>query len=339
MSSVLHVTNGDSAGRLLQASDIGGDVLAWRDVLHEGPVPAGLDLDQLRETRAQFLSKSGLGDLESIQRDFAERDDTLRRFADYDEVVLWFEWDLYDQLQLIQLLDFFAGRSLDELSDTRTSLSLVGFAGYLGTLSVDAFPGLMDGRKPVSAAMLALGRNAWGAFRESDPRKIHDLQQGDMSSLPFLGDALGRHLQEFPSMRNGLSRSETQILEAVAQSPHSFIEIFKSVTNREDRVFCGDAILACYIQRMSNCETPLIVYTSGERIDAPHSEDDSRAFRNAEMALTVAGRAVLNCERDWIAMGGSDRWLGGVHLAGPTARWRWDSDAARLREIRADQKR
>jgi hypothetical protein len=140
LSPVLHITNGDSAGGLIQESDIGGDVLPWRDVLHEGPVPADLDLDDLSAIRAEYLAGRELGDLENLKRDFAERDNMLRRFADYDEVVLWFEWDLYDQLQLIQLLDFFAGFSPDDLGETGTDLSLIAPRGYLGSLPVDDFP-------------------------------------------------------------------------------------------------------------------------------------------------------------------------------------------------------
>ncbi|HUQ48116.1 MAG TPA: DUF1835 domain-containing protein [Gemmatimonadaceae bacterium] len=339
MSPVLHITNGDSAGGLIQESDIGGDVLAWRDVLHEGPVPAGLGLDDLSAVRAEFLAGHGLGELGKLKRDFRERDDTLRRFSDYDEVVLWFEWDLYDQLQLIQLLDFFAGFSAEQLSDTGTTLSLVAPGGYLGNLPADDFPVLMDGRGWITEDMLSLGRKAWDAFRSPDPRDVHRVQKEGTAVLPFLGDALLRALEEFPSVDNGLSRSERQILEAVAQNPQNFSEIFRGVANREDRVFCGDSIMAGYIQRMSDCKTPLITYQSGERIVAPRFDDDTIAFRNAEMALTEPGRQVLSCDGDWIGMGGSDRWLGGVHLAGGAATWRWDSDANALREIQMDARK
>ena len=37
---MLHVTNGTSVS--LSETVLGGDVLAWIDALHEGPVPAGL---------------------------------------------------------------------------------------------------------------------------------------------------------------------------------------------------------------------------------------------------------------------------------------------------------
>ena len=38
--SPLHVTNGDSAANTLRQTALGGAVLPWQDVLHEGPVPA-----------------------------------------------------------------------------------------------------------------------------------------------------------------------------------------------------------------------------------------------------------------------------------------------------------
>lgn len=336
MTVALHITNGDSAGETMRESGIGGDVLAWRDVLHEGPVPSDLSLDELSEVRADFLAGEGAGEREKIRADFRDRDNTLRRFADYGEVVLWFEWDLYDQLQLIQLLDFFAVCFAKDLAESGTRLSIVSYAGYLGSLAAEAFAPLMSAREPVTTEMLALGREAWCAFRHSDPRLVYAVSMADTSALPFLGTALRRELEEFPSVSNGLSRSESQILEAIAHGPRNFTEIFRSVTNREERVFCGDFTFGGYIERMSQSDSPLITYQSGEKIDAPRAFEDSRAFRNAEMALTEAGRAVLSCEEDWIALGGSDRWLGGVHLDRGSATWRWDSDRSALREIRMD---
>jgi hypothetical protein len=51
-----------------------------------------------------------------------------------------------------------------------------------------------------------------------------------------------------------------------------------------------------------------------------------RAFADTPLVLTEAGKDVLVGKRDWIRMGGSDRWVGGVHLKGRNARWRWDAE-------------
>jgi hypothetical protein len=332
MAHILHITNGDSAVMGMRAGGISGEIVAWRDILHEGPVPAGKSLGELSRIRAEWLERQGFGERNSLEREFHERDDMLRRYTDFDEVILWFEWDLYDQVQLIQILDFLAQDTEADRLETGTALSIVSFAGYLGALEPERFENLLSQRTAITQEMLDLGRMAWSAFTSSDPRQAEKLAASDVAPLEYLGAALSRHLEELPSTHNGLSRSESQILQSVSHEPLSFHEIFKHVANREDRIFCGDTVMARYIERMSLTETPLIIYTSGEKIDAPRTEEDSRAFRNAEMALTAAGRDVVACDSDWITMGGSDRWLGGVHLDGQRARWRWDPDAHRVVE-------
>ena len=74
----LHVTNGDIAAELIRATGIGGTVLPWRDVLHEGPLPGGLSLADLSEVRAHFLAQPGTaGSFEDTLRHFRTRDATL----------------------------------------------------------------------------------------------------------------------------------------------------------------------------------------------------------------------------------------------------------------------
>ena len=89
---MLHVTNGDSTVPELSRALGGAPVIPWRDALHEGPVPDVPD-DELRELRARFL-----GAPPELLR---ERDEAL---AAAEEVTLWFEADLYDQLQIVQIL-------------------------------------------------------------------------------------------------------------------------------------------------------------------------------------------------------------------------------------------
>src|SRR5215813_4955223 len=105
---MLHITNGASVGASLGQSGLPGAVLAWQDVLHEGPVPTDLALDELRPVRARFLADAYNVRYEDTLAELAARDTVLASCANEDEVVLWFEHDLYDQLQLLQILDWFA---------------------------------------------------------------------------------------------------------------------------------------------------------------------------------------------------------------------------------------
>src|SRR5438046_5396113 len=93
---LLHVTNGESAGNTLRQTVLGGAVLPWQDVLHEGPVPAG-PRPGLRQARAAFLSGCGWGSGQAVLSALERRDQQLvQALRGGCQVVLWFEHDLYD---------------------------------------------------------------------------------------------------------------------------------------------------------------------------------------------------------------------------------------------------
>src|SRR6476469_7115766 len=103
-AETLHVTNGDSAAAELARTSLGGSVLAWRDVLNEGPVPRG-SRAAFVAARAAFLASAGQGPAEALAASFRARDDELvGALRAGRAVALWFEHDLYDQLQLLDVL-------------------------------------------------------------------------------------------------------------------------------------------------------------------------------------------------------------------------------------------
>ena len=231
----LHITNGDFAVAVLKQA-MQGDILPWRDVLHEGPVRAGRSLQELSRDRAAFIADCGWASLEAVSEDFRRRDAALA--GAHDEVVLWFEHDLYDQLQLIQLLDWFAAHP-------HPNLSLVCEAEYLGEMKPARAAELFAARSRVSAGQINEGRQAWAAFTAPDPLR---LERVHCSHLRFLGAALRRQLEEFPWVDDGLSRLERAVLAALRSRALAFGELFARV--REEPAFLGDAVLAWHLERM-----------------------------------------------------------------------------------------
>jgi len=74
----------------------------------------------------------------------------------------------------------------------------------------------MDAARPaVTPAQLELAKRAWKAFGSDDPTAVLSLLSENTSALPYLAAALKRHLEEFPSLENGLSRSEHEALSAI----------------------------------------------------------------------------------------------------------------------------
>jgi hypothetical protein len=333
---MLHITNGDSTAISLRRSGIPGVFLAWRDVLHDGPVPAGSSLQQLSEVRARFLAERGWSSYEDALEEFRARDSILERFRNEREVVLWFEHDLYDQLQLLQILGWLA-----EQERGKTTLSLIAIDSFpehasfhgLGELTPAELSSLFPQKRPITSAMLTLANEAWGAFRSPDPTMVGRLLADDTSALPFLAGALKRHLQEFPSVTRGLSRTERQILETLAAGPMRPLPLFVATQRMEEAPFMGDWSFWQFVYDLSQGPTPLVVRKDDGAFVLPvfsSSTAGQTAFLEQELVLTEQGRSVLADQRDWMQLHGIDRWLGGVHLRGHEPAWRWDETQERV---------
>jgi hypothetical protein len=142
--------------------------------------------------------------------------------------------------------------------------------------------------------------------------RIEELLHRDTSALPFLAGALLRHLQQFPSVENGLARTERQIVELVEAGNRTFHTLFAADQRREERIFMGDSSFARYVSGLSESRHPLL-------------EDDGGSYE-----LTATGREVMAGRADHVRLNGINRWLGGVHLSGSEALWRWDEKRRRL---------
>ncbi len=74
----LIITNGDAAAEKMREARINGEILCWRDILHEGPVPQTGTLEELSAIRVGYLAGGGWGDPDEIATSFAQRDGIMR---------------------------------------------------------------------------------------------------------------------------------------------------------------------------------------------------------------------------------------------------------------------
>lgn len=164
----LHVANGTATTRLFEPAGIPGRSSIWADPLYEGPVPGHLTDTELVEVRSRFLGGPLHADVDPVN-DLRNWRAAIRQHESYEELVLWFEHDLFDQLNLIQLLTWIRDRLPN---DKTVSLICIGsFPGRrrfkgLGELTADELASLFGGRKRVSEAQYSLAKRAWQAFRE-----------------------------------------------------------------------------------------------------------------------------------------------------------------------------
>lgn len=324
---VLVITNGDSAVARLEEAGVAGRILPWRDVLHDGPVPAMSGLERLSAIRAAFIAADlGLG-TEEIASEFRARDAAVRRHSGFGRIEIWLEHDLYDQLQLLQILDFFRAERRIE------GLYLVQADDYLGLQQPDAMRRLADAAAPVTPAQQRLAGEAWEAFTAPTPHRLADLATSDTSALPHLGQALTRLLAELPDPLRGLTLTEERALTHLAREETTTGELFRRVTGEDEAQFLGDASFFRRLDGLAFGERPLIEGLPGPSLDYCGSRatpDRGYAeFARARLRLTKTGRAVLAGRIDHRVANRADHWVGGTHVS-PAALIRYDRAEGRL---------
>ena len=311
---MLHVANGTSVTDTLALTSIPGAVSIWADPLHAGPVPDGLSDEELVEVRTRFLLGEEGGEDAEHWNDLRRWRSVIDDHESYDELVLWFEHDLFDQLNLIQLLSYLRARP--PAGRIVSLICINSFPGHpdfhgLGELTAPELASLFETRHAVIGAEYALAERAWQAFREPTPEGLDRIRHSDTSAMPYLSRALERFLEDYPSTRDGLSRSERRLLQ-LAGEELSFPHGFRRMHEGEDAYYMSDSSFFDSIETLSKTAPPLVRVVD-------------RSLR-----LTEAGREVLAGQQDRVSYG-LDRWMGGVHLkTGETPIWRWDEGQRRI---------
>src|SRR5258708_1290217 len=300
---MLHIHNGDSAAGTAKKSDIPGEHLAWREALVCGPAPGGLSIDEFRHVRAQHLADAYGANLEQTVQELRAQEETLARFSDHEEVVLWFEPDLFGQVQLIDLLDRFAQ---NELGRPRLSLICInefsgvkGFRGF-GELNEDQLAALFPQRQEVTQPQLDLGSKAWQAYTSPQAAALIALLGSDTSDLRFLKDALSKHLQRFPWTDNGLGRIERVGLDLVAKGHCNFRSLFPAFARREAEYGFGDAQFYLELKRLADAPTPALTLT----LAANRVATDTAQMLLSSFEITELGKEVLAGEEDFVSRNG-----------------------------------
>ncbi|RJG50542.1 DUF1835 domain-containing protein [Motilimonas pumila] len=300
MSRILNITNGDHAVDVMRAAHIEGDFLPWRDVLHEGPVP-DLPLPALAEVRAEYIASMGWAYYPEVINSFRTRDFQLQRLSYYKQINLWFEGDLYDQLQLVQILNW-----LHHYQQKLPKVTLAFAPGYLSEYSAAELHQLQANSVPLMPQMLISANQVWQAFTGGKPELLVDCLTSDLSSLPQLHDALKRLLQEFPSQSTGLNLTQTTILQLVQQQSLDCKTAFSGYQQQEAYRFMTDLVFMARVKQLA--QYGLIT---------PADVDWS-----TELSLTTLGHDVLAGQQHLSKLVKFDFWLGGAHF-NHEKWWQW----------------
>lgn len=220
----IHILNGDALKSQFPSESILGEIIVMRECLVYGDVN-GNTIDELIACRAQSLNEMyGSSREEYIQKVAPEFQKIFK--IEEGEVHLWFEDDLFCQVNLWFTCSLLEGKSVSAYLIRPSSSLRYGFGGLDEQDLLQAF----KNKQAVTQEEIVQFSKLWKAYQEDDTDSLVDLSQKMMTAFPFLQDAVQAQIDRIP-YGNGLP--ERTLKEIVSElSSQDFGLVFQEFSKR-----------------------------------------------------------------------------------------------------------
>ena len=211
---ILHITNGSSLTNYLKELDVDGEFLTWEEMLCEGPTVAGIDSNDFFNTRKTFLNE--VYNIEIDEKEYKEELEKLNKLENVTEIILWFEYDLFCQINLIAVISLLHQREIDLplylvcSGRVEGEKTLKGLSELNPEQLIDHYQNKILLNKDDIDLAIALWRTYCG--KDHNIFKPYIVKS---SSFPYMSNCLKAHLERFPDSKNGLNVLEKNIIEIV----------------------------------------------------------------------------------------------------------------------------
>jgi hypothetical protein len=257
MTNTIHVVNGDSTAKILTKSTVKGDVVVWREMLCEGPLQKEVGSDAFWKERYTFFENEfGVTKLEYYDKTIKEVL-KLEDLKNYKNVVLWFEFDLFCQVNLLALCTYLLAHYVKKANYYLICTGVVNHKKALQSLadfSPSEFKILYENKQTLSKTSLMFAQESWNLFVENNFEKLQQFNFNKNNKFQYLQSAINQHLKRFPN-KNGLNQIDAKILEIIHNNSFSEKEIIKNllIWQRVKTVYgFGNLQYNLYLKKLKN---------------------------------------------------------------------------------------
>ncbi|MBX2844306.1 MAG: DUF1835 domain-containing protein [Flammeovirgaceae bacterium] len=289
---LLHILNGDCSLFQIQKTDIVGETLVWREMLCEGPVSKNIQESDFWNNRQQFF-------LDSYQvkgKDYEEKSiNEIKKLDDcekFDEIILWFEYDLFCQVNLLGVLALIYQKNIPV---KKWSLVCIGeLPGYdklvgLGEIDAKLYLNLFENRTLLNNNDLKKANNIWRQYCSDNPVPILEMADEMSKNFPYLKPAIQAQFKRFPSSFNGLSQIQHEILNLInSENIETAKQLVGILLRKENYYGFGDLQYFKLIDSVS-----LLIE------------------RNTSFSLNPLGEKVLAGQENFLDLENNQYWIGG----------------------------
>ena len=228
-------------------SGIPGIVAIWREALCTGPTSYRIGTTEWLSERMQHLSV-----LDSAEQGQHRLEGELQIIQSFrgDEVVLWFEYDLFCQINMFAALAFLF--QLDYSG--QVTLVCAGRTGdawlTLGQFDKAMWQAGFNRRWSLQGRDLEFANQCWSAYCSDDHAGLSHFATQESSVFPYLALAIRNHFLRFPSRSTGLTEYEISLLEILSQNPLPLQKYLRRIFEAHHLIGYGDLQHLYFLQRL-----------------------------------------------------------------------------------------
>ncbi|APZ46884.1 DUF1835 domain-containing protein [Polaribacter reichenbachii] len=242
--SILHITNGDSTTNYLKKLKFKGEFITWREMLCEGKTTIDVGSESFWKNRYDFFKSSYKVSKQKFIDYTIKEYRNLCNEKQQKEIVLWFEYDLFCQINMIAVISWLKryrkGHHISLVCSGKVGNSKRMYA--LPELNEKQIQSHFKNRMELTQDDIEYADYIWQLYCSDSPLRLETVYKfNPMSPFQYLTSAIEAHLLRFPSIANGLNKVENTILEtALNKKPTSKNELISQLLKDGDAYGFGD---------------------------------------------------------------------------------------------------
>jgi len=244
-SSILHITNGDSTTNYLQSLNFKGEFITWREMLCEGKTSIDVGSETFWKTRFDFFKSAYKVSKKKFIDLTVKEYRNLCQTKNQKEIVLWFEYDLFCQINMIAIVSWIKRYRKGEKVTLVCSGDVEGNSKRLGLgeLNKEQIHQHFENRVELTQDDIEYADYIWQLYCSDSPLRLEAVYNfNPMSPFIYLRDALDIHLQRFPSIENGLNVVENYIVDIAEKTkPTSKRQLVGNLLKNQETLGFGDS--------------------------------------------------------------------------------------------------
>ncbi|MBT8295939.1 MAG: DUF1835 domain-containing protein [Gramella sp.] len=211
----LHIVNGDSLAEQMQELDLPGELIIWRELLCEGPTIRDIN-PEFFKLRKKFLRKTYDISSENYEERFIAEIKRLQALENYDQVILWFEFDLFCHINMLAAINLLAEKNRNTPISLVCSKKLEGEKEFqpLSQLNPKELKNHYKNRIQLNTDDIETAMLIWELYCSNNPLKLKP-QIKTATNFEYLSSCIRAHIERFPNSVTGINTLERNVLKLI----------------------------------------------------------------------------------------------------------------------------